>query len=287
MKEMYLVTTDHLENRIWFRNNDDFTAAMNMVPAVSAWLSVCVLAFILMSSHVHFVLCCNYHRAVAFITEFKRRYSFYFRRRYDVKELLRGNKTDIRPLHQDAEAPERAISYSLMNSVAAKLCQHPSLYPWGSGSAFFNASPLKGVRVDSLSIRERSRILHSKDSFPRDSILGEDGFILPASYIDVGFVERLFRSPSRYGFFLHNSSKAKRRLESTDDLPSFRDQVILSAIPDLCNSMFRKSHSDELKEDELAELLRQLRRRFSMDIAQLARVVGLSYDKVTCLLEGF
>jgi hypothetical protein len=98
-------------------------------------------------------------------------------------------------------------------------------------------------------------------------------------------VESLFRTPMRMNYFLNNSSKAKRRLDSEKGSPTFRDQIILAAIPDLCSSLFRKSSVNELTEDEQVELLKQLRFRFSANVNQLGRVTGLSYEKVTDLLN--
>lgn len=86
-------------------------------------------------------------------------------------------------------------------------------------------------------------------------------------------------------FFNQNSSKAKRRLSSDEDIPAFRDQVIASAIPDLCQSLFRKPNMGYLDENDLSELLKQLRFRFSSNINQLARISGLSYEKVASLLD--
>ena len=76
--EFYLVTTDHLEDRIWFRDDDDFKAGMNTVAILSASApTVHILAFILMSNHVHFVLECPYEKAKSFINAFKKYHSRY------------------------------------------------------------------------------------------------------------------------------------------------------------------------------------------------------------------
>ena len=70
--------------------------------------------------------------------------------------------------------------------------------------------------------------------------MSDDGYILPESYIPIQFVERVFRTPSRMNYFLNNSSKAKARMNQQEAaLPSFRDQTIISAIPELCRSLFR------------------------------------------------
>lgn len=86
-------------------------------------------------------------------------------------------------------------------------------------------------------------------------------------------------------FFLQNSSKAKRRLSAEENLPAIRDQVIVGAIPDLCQSLFSKPGFAALSEPEQSELLKQLRYRFSSHANQLARVTGLSYEKAVTLLD--
>ena len=126
MELFYFVTTDHLEDRLWFRDEEDFTVAMNYV-AIAAFLSeVIILSFILMSNHVHFVLYCSHKRAVLFINKFKRLYAAYYQRKYGVCELLRRNGVDIREVKESDESLERAIAYVMMNCVAANICMEPS-----------------------------------------------------------------------------------------------------------------------------------------------------------------
>ena len=284
--DYWLATTDHLTDRIWFRDDDDFKMGMNLVAILAAVLQVDVLSFILMSNHVHFVLCCPYEKAVRFMDEYKRRYSQYLSGKYGSKEQLRKVHVDIRPISGKDESLEWAIAYVHMNSVAAGICLNASGYPWGTGDTFFKAKREKGRRLGSLSERARRRLLHSKEELFPDLLVGEDGYILPVSYVNRDFVESVFRTPVRMNFFLNNSSKAKRRIESDEKgTPAFRDQIVLSAIPDLCTSLFRKSSVQELTEDEQAELLKQLRFRFSANVNQLGRVTGLSYETVTDLLN--
>ena len=85
----------------------------------------------------------------------------------------------------------------------------------------------------------------------------------------------------RLNYFLQNSSKAKKN----NEVPSFNDQLVLMGLKGLCSSLYRKENLSELSENQVAELLKQLRYRFSSDPNQLARVSGLSYEVVCKLLE--
>ena len=69
-KKIWLVTTQHLEDGLWFRSEADFKTGMNYVAVLAAEGSVFVLAFILMSNHVHFVLYGVRNDILWFINEF-------------------------------------------------------------------------------------------------------------------------------------------------------------------------------------------------------------------------
>ena len=258
---------------------------MNLVAVLAVALDVDVLSFILMSNHVHFVLCCSKAKAHQFIKEFKKRHSQYMNKKYGVKELLRRVHVQVDPVSGADESLEWVIAYTNMNSVAAGICLAPTGYPWGTGDTFFKAKPAKGRRIGTYSERARVALLHSTQPMPPHLLVGDDGYILPDSYVDVEKVQNLYHTPKRMNYFLVNSSKAKRRLDAKDNAPNFRDQVILPAIGDLCQSLFQKSSLEALTQDELAELLKQLRYRFSSHANQLARVTGIPYQKVVDLLD--
>ena len=288
MKRIFLLTTEHLKKGLWFREDEDFRVAMNFVAIQAASNpDVVVLAFILMSNHVHFVLLGTEEDVEAFINSFKQRYSIYYRRKYGVKEFLRHNGVAIQPISVSDEGPEKAIAYVQMNCVAANISSHPSQYPWGTGNTFFNTTPMTGNRLDNLSGRARMKLMHSEsDQLPDDWAIGADGYILPSYYVDVKGVETLYRTPKRMNYFLVNSSKAKKRMQSDENLPSFRDQTILAALPDLCRSLFQKDSFAQLRPDEQSEFARQIRFRFSADATQIARVCGISYAEAANLLDS-
>ena len=285
--KLYFITTKHLENKVWFREDKDFKIGMNKVALVSALMEIRVFAFTLMSNHVHFLIACGSRdEADLFITTFKNQYSRYVRHKYCIKELLRRNEVDIQEIENSNEAVERVIAYIQMNCVAANICAHPLQYPWGTGACFFTEVHQKGTPLGNLSRWGRVKLLHSRQDIPETFLLGEEGYILPESYIDIDAVEGQFSTPKRYNYFLNSSSKAKKKL-SVDDaaMPSFKDQIIISAIPDLANSLFQKSSISHLSFEEQTELLKQLRYRFSCNIEQLSRTTGLSYEDVAKMLD--
>lgn len=288
MRRIYFVTTQHLEDALWFRDEDDFRVAMNYVAIESARRpEVVVLAFVLMSNHVHFVLKGGEEDVTMFVNEFKRRYSVYFQSKYKSHALLRRKGMRVSEIPYNDEAVEKVIAYTLMNPVAANICAFCNQYSWGTGNLFFNLAKADGVAVRTLSARGRERLFHTNSSIvPADWLVSPEGYILPQNYVDVEAVERIFRTPQRFGYFLRSSSKAQRRMEADENLPAFRDQTILSALPDLCRSLFQKDSFGELSTKDQAEFARQIKFRFSADAHQIARVCGITYAAAAELLES-
>ena len=285
--EFWLISTEHLEDSLLFRDSEDFRVGMNYVAVQTFKAGINMLAFILMSNHVHFVVEGSLAQAKSFVNGYKGEYSRFLWKKYGFREHLRENDVDIRPLPLDCEALEKAIAYVQMNCVAAHICIHPTEYPWGTGSTFFSQTGQRGKPLKDISARARIRFLHTKAVLPESWWISDDGVIVPESYVSKDFVESLFRSPKRMLYFLNNSSKARQRLEMGEkNLPAFSDQTIITALPDLCKSLFQKPGPQSLNEDQLVELLRQLRYRFSANVNQLARVTGLTYEEAARYMDS-
>ena len=287
-REYWLVTTQHLPGGLLFKDDNDFCVGMNYVAVFAHKCNVRILSFVLMSNHLHFVLEGSREQAALLVECFKREYSRHLNKKYGDVEVLRRNRVGLREVSEYGDELLRAISYVQMNPVAANICAISQDYPWGTGNVFFSMAHSADCRVIAdMSSRERYRVLHSKADVPGGWMVCPQGYVLPASYVDVEFVEHIFMSPKRMTFYLHSSSKAKQRLERSDDgMPAFSDQAIWAVLPDLFRSVFRKSSVKELKHEELVELVRQLRFRFSAGASQIVRVTGLSAQQVEACLDS-
>lgn len=284
----FLVTTSHLSDGIWFKDDEDFKAGMNYVAIMASKGKAFVLCFVLMSNHVHFVLGCeSKEEAWGFITGYKQLYARYFYIKYGVRKFLRRNGVDIRELFIQDESLHKGIAYTAMNPVAANICAHASQYAWGSGNCYFKIAPTVGTRIGMLSARKQQKVLRSYSVINQDYLLDTSGYILPDSYVCKDFVQKLFCAPGRLNYFLNNSSKVKARFESEGNLvPTFRDQVVVSMIPEICRTLFQKRR-EELQEREKGRLIYELNHRFNCDPKQIARLTGYDYKYVAESLVSF
>ena len=244
----FFITTDHLDSKIWFRDKSDYVVGMNYVAVISFAKKIKVITFILMSNHVHFLLQCTKEEAREFISAFKALYGKYYCQKYGTKRFMCRNKIDIREITFENE--DLDLSYQMY---------YTDMY------------------------QNRYQETQEKRKKPQDWRISEDGYVLPESYVCIEFVQRLFKTPSRMMYFLHNSSKAK--LVGGKVAPSFKDEIVLEVAKDLCRTLYFKKTFTYLTEEELTDLVKQLSRRLSADAHQICRVLGLSYVEVTRLLD--
>ena len=288
MRKFYLISTDHLEDRVWFRDNEDFIAGMNYVAVLAGTLEASILDFILMSNHVHFMLECLYDEAKNFIDRFKRLYGRYFCKKYHVKTLLSGNDVDISEVAWTNDNLENALAYTQMNCVAANICLSPEAYPWGSGNSFFNVNVKHGRRLGDMTRRAQIRLLHSNVILNQNWEVGEEGFVLPKSYLNVRFVESVFQTPKRMLYYRSKSSKAKAVLEKKiTESVSFGDQTLISALGELCRGLYQKRDAAFLEREQKVNLAHYLHRFFKADAHQISRLLGFTYSESASILDSF
>lgn len=284
MKSFFFITTDHLETRIWFRDDEDFKVGMNYLAVTAAKTGVTVAAFILMSNHVHILLYCCRADALHFINLFKQLYGTHYRNKYGDSRFFRRNSVAIDEIDSEDEGLEKVIAYIVMNSVAARICANANGYRWGTGACYFNDNKEVGHPVREMSGRSRIKLFRSRAKIPDSWTVGAGGYILPECYVAVKGVENIFKTPSRYNYFLNASSKAKKARDASG--PAFRDQVVLECINDLCVTMFNKKSPSDLNKEEKKELVKQLRWRLSTEVHQISRVSGIKYAEVTEMINS-
>lgn len=286
MKRYYFLSSSHFDDRLWFQDEKDYGAGMNFVALAAFRAKVEVLTFVLMSNHVHFVLYADSADAHSFADIFKSMYSRYAGGKYGKAHLLRRNKFDCREIPAGDERLERTIAYVIMNPVAANIVLSPVTYPWGCGACYFSSVPLKGVAAASLSIRKRKEAFHSKQVPAAGWIIGEDGYILPESFIWKDFVESLFKTARRMNYFLNNSSKSRKVIEKREQIqPSFQDQSLVYVMRDICYTLFRQTSPEKLSDAEQERLVYELRRRFGPDPSQLSRVLGIRPETLADIIS--
>ena len=279
------VYTKGLEDKQIFRNREDFIAGMNLLAVVcSAFPQLKLLAFVLMSNHVHFVLYGTEKQAKKFIDMYKNLVSRYVRTHYGEVKYLRHLLTTVSEVTLENEGLKRLIAYVLNNPVKAGVNCVATGYEWSSARCYFNQINLTAdmVPIGSLSVRQQRKTLHSYHKLPDNWQLNSSGYVDPSAYVDYQTVERLYYSSRSFEYFLSASLSLRKGIAENI---TFSDSMLYSAINELLDKKFSVSSVSELDEFLRRNLIKDLKNRFSASSKQLARVTGMTVKEVIHLLE--
>ena len=273
-----------------YRDEEDFIAGMNRILPVAEGYEVLILAFVLMDTHVHFVVYGEFDVCNRFIHEYVRRTSMCLSSKYPERKSLNG----IRISHQviaDDRYLKTAICYVLKNPVAAGLPYNPWDYPWSSGPLYFRqadswSSPvwMLGGEDSSFTRRNLKRLLKSHYQID-DSLPIISGVVFPGVYTDVDIVEKIFRTHKAFNYFMGISKEID--VESKEGVLSHLS-IPISALREyrkqLSAELFGNRNLRELDVNQRVRLARALKGRYNSSLKQIIRTCGLVYDEVKGLI---
>ena len=266
MENHWHICTDGLEKNVIFKSDTDYIYGMNSIPVCAAGNQVTILAFCLMSNHVHFIVHGEEDNCRKFITQYKKR----------LTALTNLSSTDVCIKHiNDDDYLMKAIGYVLRNPVSAGIRLMPYHYDWSSASLYFKKpySGRLGKKIGTLSYRSKRELLHSQTTLLDEYILTEKGLILPECYVDFEYVENLFRSPARLMYAMSRNENMEMEL-SGDILhkTKYSDEELSGTIKELCEEIFQKSSADLLSIEDRYRLAKILHKRYRLSRKQLARL---------------
>ena len=261
---------------VLFRNETDFKAAMNRVAVCALLCRVVIVAFVLMDNHFHFVLRCRSgDDGLKFAGTFKRLTGKYNHDEYGENKSMHRVPVKVIPV-EGGDYLKTLIGYVIKNPTKARKEMFYD-YPWGTGGLYFRAAP---KHEDAFCVREMSddavrKICRTRVKLPSEWRIA-NGFILPENYVDVEFVERLYKTTRAFMAFLSlNKDDVIERdygdwNESVMNDAELRSERIL-----LCREMFGTASLRQVSAPDRIRLARELRRRFLCSKRQVARIVQL------------
>ena len=278
MRRYYHVYTKGLEDDVMFRTNEDYVAGMNYVPVSIVGLDVLILAFVLMSNHVHFIVYGVYEEVYNFIEMYKNLIGRYARNRYGVKEMLRRVGTGVSPIPESAEELKQKIAYVLNNPLAAGINCFPITYEWGSGRCYFNASPSMGRPLSSFSRNDQKKMMRTHKLLSQSYLVTEQGYVHPCSYVSADLVEKLYYKANSFNYYLGTQPKRSSSLLISDTLLS-------NIVDEIIDKQYGGLYPSQLSNESLSVLLKEMNRRFNASPKQIARVLKVPLQEVVSILK--
>ena len=277
--------TKGLEDKQLFRDREDFIAGMNLLAVVcSTFPQLKLLAFVLMSNHVHFVLYGAEQQAKEFMDIYKNLFSRYVRTRYGEAKYLRHLLTTVSEVALENEGLKRLIAYVLNNPVKAGINCVATGYEWSSARCYFCFDDQSSSRqMSSFGAREQRSILHTKKKLPETWLVNSSLYVEPKSYVDYRLVEDIFGRSTSMQFFMSATLGIKRG--ATESI-TFSDSVIQSALDEILEKKYGVSSLGQLDFTMKKNLVKDMKVRFTASSKQIARIVGLSINDVMRMLDN-
>ncbi|HIZ88064.1 MAG TPA: transposase [Candidatus Coprenecus pullistercoris] len=269
------ICTDGLDRNLIFTGRSDYISGMNSIPVYALSYDVKVLAFCLMSNHVHFIVSGQEENGVKFIRHYKKRLAVIAGK--TAKDDVRRTGIYMKRI-DDTEYLMRAIGYVLRNPVPTGQKIMPSRYEWCSADLYFkgyNGACPVGRTVNSLNYRERRKLLGSHIEVPEHYTLSPEGMIYPECYVDSDTVERLFHSPGRLLYRLSRNDDAELELYMMSDIlrkVQYQDADLIGSVSSICKTEFCCASLQELSVEQRYGLAGILRKKYGVGIKQIARL---------------
>lgn len=275
---------------VLFRNDEDFRNGMNRIYPVADCYDILILSFVLMDTHIHFILYGDFEPCNRFIHEYVRRTSLYLSSKYQERKAL----SNIQISHQvidDDRYLKTAICYVIKNPINAGLTYNVLDYPWSSGALYFREPGLwtSPMWMHYLGEGNLSRN-KMKKQFRTHSQLDVtipmvEGMIFPGAYTAVELVEKIFRTHKAFNFFMCISKDMD--IEAREGVVSHLT-IPISELREhrmqLSMELFGQTKFRELNVAQRLKLARVLKNKYNSSTKQIARACGLIYEEVKELL---
>ena len=281
----YHVCTDGASLEWLFRDDSDFIAGVNRAGICSVVSGVRLVTFVLMDNHVHFVVHGQMPSCKDFILRYKNLTGKYIYSRYGIRGHTHTLPAEIIRI----DTPDRllaTLAYIDRNPIVAGWRMMPDEYRWGVSRFMFRSGMAPGNirRLDTFSLREQGVLLGTHVRLPQDWRVDESGMLDVRCFVDVAFLEKLFRSPGRYLYFLSKKLEGDVDKFFTMGTRTFvQDKDLRLIVEKLAKESYGEGNVRLLSVNTRLLLARKLRYEYASTVKQISRMLYLDAG----LLKGF
>ena len=270
-----------------FKDDEDFIAGVNRIAICQLMTGITVVCFILMDNHLHLILSGSMLKCKAFINNYKRLTGKWIRRKYGISEYLKHLPSEIIPIETE-ERLLNTIAYIDRNSIVAGYRYMPREYPWGTARYMFQDLTSRGkgpsVKLSEFTVRDRRSLLKTRIGIPADWEIDSNGMILPRVFIDISRLERIFKSPNRYSYFLAKKLEGEIEMDMDNSRKTFlSDKELREVTRKLIVNKFGDRCVTELDIKSKLVIAKELRYNYLSTLKQISRMLSLSDE----LLKDF
>ncbi|MBQ9462686.1 MAG: hypothetical protein IJU68_03415 [Bacteroidales bacterium] len=271
------VATPGASTEILFTSADDYRFGVTLMAESLYCCGVKTYSFSLMSNHLHNIAeTREKQNCIDFLEHFAsrlRRYSSEFKRNLD----LSGFVCDPLPI-DNLQSLRNNIVYVDRNQYVVNAAQTPYSNPWGSGFLYFGYSPsvIASTPFNSLSVRAKRNLSHSRNAEYPDYFTVRNGFIAPESFVDWKTGKSFFRDAHQYFNLLTKNREAYSEFAALyGDKFVLTDEEMYSAAVSLALKIFNVNQLNDLSDQQRKELARKMHFDYRAGNSQIHRILKL------------
>lgn len=274
-----------------FRDDEDFIAGMNRIFILCQKYNVVILAFVLMDTHVHFILWGELGECKRFMHEYLKLTSMHISDKYGDRHKLENVFPNYQVIDNDLYL-KMAICYVHKNPPVAGIQYLAQDYPWSSAPLIFRkkgywtSCDWAASMRDSSCVKERElrNILNTK-SAPNVDFHLIGNLVFPGEYVAVDIVEKIFRTHKSFNFFMCHAKES--------DIESVKGSISRLSLPyaelhqhkiEFCQKYFGVRSIRSLSTTQRVALAKKLRASYNCSPKQIASACGLIYSEVKDML---
>lgn len=284
----YHISTEGLEQVTLLKDEEDYRVAWNYLALVAWRTGVDIVAFVLMSNHIHTLLACrDIIQARKAIALFKQLLSTYLRNKYGVSHVLH-NSSDSISLIDSIKYLRNCIAYIFRNPISARICTKPEEYKWSSYHSCFRSAACGNARnMADMKYRERRQVMHSSRNLSECPLLVDDyGYVTLDSFVRNDIVSNAFlNSGKSFMYHLGSCNDAKTEYELVyQPMREVTDNDMYEAVSRYVAVRFRDKAISDLTTAEKCSILKALFFNHKTTVPQLSRIIGLPRELVRKML---
>lgn len=266
------------DTSIIFSDDDDYRYSMNqMAKCSSEFPELTIVAFELMSNHLHIVLTGEEKRVNDFFAVFRHRLVRYFAKRNVV--LADEFKMTLKKI-KDLASLRNVIVYVNRNGYVVQPNHTPFSYPWGTGFCYFNMEPKGLPLLKDMPYRDLRKFFKARPPENPESMQMMNGYVMPSSYCAVKLGMAMFRDAHHYFSLLtKNVEEYLGIAKELDDGEFLTDNEMYAQLSKILQSVYGVSSVKELSKAQVRELAKKLHYEYRSSNGQVSRMLGLTkYD---------
>ena len=274
----HLYTPGNLTSLV-FANDDDYRFAMNlMVRCLTEFPTLAVIAFEIMSNHIHIVLSGDEHIINEFFATYRKRLKRYLSTKAQGR-LSNQFQMSLKPIN-DLKALRETIVYVNRNGYVVDPSHTPFSYPWGTGRYYFNDVQFAKKLSDVSDIGIRRMFRSRNPHLPGDYRV-IDGYVSPLEYCAVKLGMAMFRNAHQYFYMISKNIEAYEKLAAElDDGEYLTDSELFTQVVKILKADYAANSLRDLTTAQKQDLARKLRSDYRSSNGQIRRILGLSQYEI-------